>query len=186
MTLQNPIEPTVVTCQVGDVTAGAGQLVLIAGPCVLENSALALEIARHLCDVCQRLEIPLVFKGSFDKANRTSVQSYRGVGLSRGLEILDQVRRELAIPVTTDIHEPAQAAATAEVCELLQIPAFLARQTDLLVAAGQTGRAVNVKKGQFMARPGHAIRREQAARRRVPEHSADRAGYVLWLWPTRQ
>lgn len=128
-----------------------GPLGVIAGPCVLESEQLTLAIAEELKGVCDRLGLPLVFKASFDKANRTSGTSYRGIGLSAGLEILGAVSRKLNIPVTTDIHESHQAAPAAEVCGLLQIPAFLARQTDLLVAAAQTGRAVNVKKGQFMA-----------------------------------
>jgi 2-dehydro-3-deoxyphosphooctonate aldolase (KDO 8-P synthase) len=110
-----------------------------------------MQIARTLKGIAEQLALPLVFKASFDKANRTSVQSYRGPGLVRGLEILDEVRRETGLPVTTDVHEAAQAAPAAEVCELLQIPAFLARQTDLLLAAAATGRAVHVKKGQFLA-----------------------------------
>ena len=110
-----------------------------------------MEIAHALRTIGDELPVPLVFKASFDKANRTSVQSYRGPGLSRGLEILDQVRQATGLPVTTDIHEPGQAAAAAEVCDLLQIPAFLARQTDLLLAAAETGRAIHVKKGQFLA-----------------------------------
>ena len=109
------------------------------------------EIAAHLKEVCQRLNLNFIFKASFDKANRTSLNSYRGVGLERGLEILADVHEKLQVPVTTDIHLPEQAAAVGEVCDLLQIPAFLARQTDLLAAAAATGRAVNVKKGQFMA-----------------------------------
>ncbi len=124
---------------------------LIAGPCILETPTLAVEIARRLKEATTDLAVNLIFKASFDKANRTSIQAFRGPGLELGLEILDQVRREVAVPVTTDIHEPWQAARAAEVCDLLQIPAFLARQTDLLVAAAGTGRAVNVKKGQFMA-----------------------------------
>jgi 2-dehydro-3-deoxyphosphooctonate aldolase (KDO 8-P synthase) len=128
-----------------------GPLGVIAGPCVMETEALTLSIAEELKSICERLGLPLVFKASFDKANRTSGNSYRGIGLEAGLEILGSVSQKLNIPVTTDIHESHQAAPVAEVCGLLQIPAFLARQTDLLVAAAQTGRAVNVKKGQFMA-----------------------------------
>lgn len=127
------------------------RLTLIAGPCVLETYDLAARIAESLVANCQRLGLGLIFKASFDKANRTSFSSYRGVGMEQGLAMLAKIRQEFAIPVTTDIHLPHQAAAVGEVCQLLQIPAFLARQTDLLVAAGQTGRAVNVKKGQFMA-----------------------------------
>ena len=110
-----------------------------------------MTIAEAVKTACDELNLPLIFKASFDKANRTSLNSYRGVGLEKGLEILDQVKREFDVPVTTDIHLPAQAAPVGEVCQLLQIPAFLGRQTDLLVAAAKTGRAVNVKKGQFMA-----------------------------------
>jgi 2-dehydro-3-deoxyphosphooctonate aldolase (KDO 8-P synthase) len=140
--------------QVGPYLVGAGQpLLWVAGPCVLESLDLALEIAVELQRIANRNSISLVFKASFDKANRTSGSAYRGLGLGRGLELLAEIRRITGLPVTTDIHEPAQAAPAAEVCEVLQIPAFLARQTDLLLAAAQTGRAVHVKKGQFMA-PG--------------------------------
>lgn len=128
-------------------------LLWIAGPCVLEGRSAALEIAEELQRIADLLSVQLVFKASFDKANRTSGNAYRGPGLVEGLKILAEVNRETGLPVTTDIHEPAQAAATGEVCALLQIPAFLARQTDLLLAAAKTGRAVNVKKAQFMA-PG--------------------------------
>ncbi len=126
---------------------------LIAGPCVIESQELALSIATELKRIAGRYNVPFIFKASFDKANRTSGQSYRGPGIDSGLEILRFIRDTLDVPVTTDIHLPEQAAQVAEVCELLQIPAFLARQTDLLLAAAATGRAINVKKGQFMA-PG--------------------------------
>lgn len=140
--------------QIGPYTVGRDRpLLLIAGPCVLETQELALEIARRLADIAARHDVSLVFKASFDKANRTSGGSFRGQGLEAGLAMLDVVRRETGLPVTTDIHESHQAAPAATVCELLQIPAFLARQTDLLVAAAATGRAVHVKKGQFMS-PG--------------------------------
>lgn len=140
--------------QVGPFRCGRGQrLLVIAGPCVIEDERLTLEIAEALLAVAAKLPISLIFKASFDKANRTSLESYRGPGLERGLEILARVKSSTGLSVTTDIHEPSQAAPVAEVCDLLQIPAFLARQTDLLVAAAGTGRAVNVKKGQFMA-PG--------------------------------
>lgn len=124
---------------------------MIAGPCVIESQELTLSIAQSLREIAQRLEIQLIFKASFDKANRTSLDAYRGPGLERGLAILAAVKRETGLPVTTDIHESYQAAAVGETCDLLQIPAFLARQTDLLAAAARTGRAVNVKKAQFMA-----------------------------------
>lgn len=124
---------------------------LIAGPCVIENQLIVDRIAEELKTQCTRLGINLIFKASFDKANRTSVNSFRGPGLEESLRILDNVRKKFGVPVTTDIHESHQAKTVAEVCELLQIPAFLARQTDLLDAAASTGRVVNVKKGQFMA-----------------------------------
>jgi 2-dehydro-3-deoxyphosphooctonate aldolase (KDO 8-P synthase) len=124
---------------------------LIAGPCVIEGAEPTLEIARRLAELARELPVSLVFKASFDKANRTSLDSFRGVGLNEGLRILARVREETGLPVTTDIHESQQAAPAAEVCELLQIPAFLCRQTELLAAAAETGRAVNVKKGQFLA-----------------------------------
>jgi 2-dehydro-3-deoxyphosphooctonate aldolase (KDO 8-P synthase) len=138
--------------EVGPHRCGRGErLLVIAGPCVIESEELTLRIADRLRGIAERLPISLVFKASFDKANRTSLESYRGPGLERGLEILAAVHRATDLPVTTDLHESHQAAAVGEVCDLLQIPAFLARQTDLLVAAAATGRAVNVKKGQFMA-----------------------------------
>lgn len=139
---------------VGPYRCGRGEpLMLIAGPCVLESEELTLRIASTLRDIAKELDVPLVFKASFDKANRTSVEAYRGPGMQRGLEILARVKSETRLPVTTDIHEPSQAAPVGEICDLLQIPAFLARQTDLLLAAARTGKSVNVKKGQFQA-PG--------------------------------
>ena len=137
---------------IGPYRCGRRQpLLVIAGPCVLESEELALRIAGRLKEIAAELSIPLVFKASFDKANRTSVASYRGPGLEQGLAMLRQVKRLTGLPITTDIHEPNQAAAVGEVCDLLQIPAFLARQTDLLLAAAATGRPVHVKKGQFLA-----------------------------------
>jgi len=137
---------------VGPYRCGVGQpLMVIAGPCVIEDEGRTLAVAHRLKEVAQRLSLQLVFKASFDKANRTSVRSYRGPGLVEGLRILRKVGEETALPVTTDIHQPDQAAPAAEVCQLLQIPAFLCRQTDLLLAAARTGRPVHVKKGQFMA-----------------------------------
>jgi 2-dehydro-3-deoxyphosphooctonate aldolase (KDO 8-P synthase) len=138
--------------QVGSYRCGPGQpLLLIAGPCVIETASLTLSIAQELKRITATKPVQLVFKASFDKANRSSADAYRGLGIEKGLDILLRVRDELGLPVTTDIHESQQAGEAAAVCDLLQIPAFLARQTDLLVAAAQTGRAVNVKKGQFMA-----------------------------------
>ena len=137
---------------VGPYRCGNGQpLLVIAGPCVIEDEALTLSIARRLRAISEELPVQLIFKASFDKANRTSVDSFRGPGLERGLAVLERVKDETGLPVTTDLHEAHQAAAVAEVCDLLQVPAFLARQTDLLTAAAATGRAVNVKKGQFLA-----------------------------------
>ncbi len=129
------------------------RLFLLAGPCVIESEALCLEVARHLKRLTTRLGIPLVFKASFDKANRSSGSSFRGPGLEEGLAILDRVRTRVDVPVVTDIHTGAQATSAAAVVDILQIPAFLCRQTDLIHAAVATGRVVNIKKGQFLA-PG--------------------------------
>ena len=138
--------------QIGPYRCGRGEpLLWIAGPCVIESEDLTLRIADRLATIARDLPVQLVFKASFDKANRTSAASFRGLGIDTGLRVLERVGREFNLPVTTDIHESHQAAAVGDVCELLQIPAFLARQTDLLVAAAATGRAVHVKKGQFLA-----------------------------------
>jgi 2-dehydro-3-deoxyphosphooctonate aldolase (KDO 8-P synthase) len=137
---------------IGPVSIGRGRpLALIAGPCVMEPNDMTRIVAERLVTICDRLKVPLVFKASFDKANRSSGKSYRGLGMDEGLRVLSDVKRETGLPVTTDVHESVQVSAVAEVVDLLQIPAFLARQTDLVVAAAKTGRAVNVKKGQFMA-----------------------------------
>ena len=130
---------------------GGSKLALIAGPCVIESEELVLKTAEKLKEITQRVDIPLIFKSSFDKANRSSVNSYRGVGLEKGLEILQKVKNLMSVPVLSDIHEPQQANAAAEVLDIIQIPAFLCRQTDLLLAAAKTGKPVNVKKGQFMS-----------------------------------
>ena len=130
---------------------GRRRLFFIAGPCVLESRDLALAVAERLAEVAQGLGAPLLFKSSFDKANRTSLGSFRGPGLDQGLRILEDVRRQSGLPVISDVHAPDQAAAAAQVLDVLQIPAFLCRQTDLLQAAGRTGKPVNVKKGQFVA-----------------------------------
>ena len=124
---------------------------LIAGPCAIENREMVLETAHTLKEVCADLGIHLIYKSSFDKANRTSASSRRGVGMEKGLEILSEVKETLGLPILTDVHESWQCAPVAEVADVLQIPAFLSRQTDLLLAAAETGRIVNVKKGQFMA-----------------------------------
>jgi len=135
----------------GVAAGGASSLLVIAGPDVIEGEEHALRMARALGAACHARGVPLVFKASFDKANRTSVDSPRGPGLALGLRVLAAVKRETGLPVTTDFHEPSQAEALAEVVDLLQVPAFLCRQTDMLLAAGRTGRAVNIKKGQFVA-----------------------------------
>ncbi|MFM8190134.1 MAG: 3-deoxy-8-phosphooctulonate synthase [Pirellula sp.] len=140
--------------RIGNIECGHSQsMTLIAGPCVIESLDLCLRIAEQVQRICQELEIGYVFKASFDKANRTSGTSFRGPGLDDGLMVLERVRNTLGVPVTTDVHLPEQAAVVAQVCDLLQIPAFLARQTDLLVACASTNKPLNVKKGQFMA-PG--------------------------------
>jgi 2-dehydro-3-deoxyphosphooctonate aldolase (KDO 8-P synthase) len=138
--------------KIGDIAVGHGEpLLLIAGPCVIEGETETVAAARRVAEVSQRAGVPAVFKCSFDKANRTSHKSFRGPGLVEGLRVLARVREETGLPLLTDVHEEAQCAKVAEVVDVLQIPAFLCRQTDLLNAAGRTGRAVNVKKGQFVA-----------------------------------
>ncbi len=138
--------------QVGRLKLGAGHpLFIIAGPCVIENERHTLMMAERLAAIARSLRVPYIFKASFDKANRTSLDSYRGPGLERGLQILARVKRELGVPVLTDVHEPAQVGPAAEVCDVIQIPAFLCRQTDLLLEAGRSAAAVNIKKGQFVS-----------------------------------
>ena len=136
---------------IGHVTVGAGPLAIIAGPCVLESLEMGLEIAKTLSARCKELGFGYVFKASFDKANRTSIHSQRGPGLEQGLKWLKEIKETVGVPVLTDIHEPGQADPVSRVADVLQIPAFLCRQTDLLVAAARTGRVINVKKAQFMA-----------------------------------
>src|SRR6056297_2431760 len=144
--------PEITPVSVGPYTCGVGQpLLLIAGPCVLQTVDLAMRIAETLAEVNQSAAVNVVFKASFDKANRTSLSAQRGPGLDEGLRMLEEVARRSGLPTTTDVHLPDQASAIAGVCDLLQIPAFLARQTDLLVSAATTGKPVNIKKGQFMA-----------------------------------
>ena len=138
--------------QVADgVVLGRDALVLIAGPCVIESTTHAVDIANRVAAIAKRAGLPYIFKASFDKANRTSITSFRGPGLDAGLKALEAVKRSVHVPILTDIHEPSQAAEAAAVAEVLQIPAFLARQTDLIVAAAKTGKVINLKKGQFMA-----------------------------------
>jgi 2-dehydro-3-deoxyphosphooctonate aldolase (KDO 8-P synthase) len=138
--------------RIGSFSVGGGHpLAFILGPCVIESASQALETAAAIREIASRCEVPVIFKASFDKANRTSITSFRGPGLDAGLQALADIRARTGMPLLTDIHEPAQAAAAAAVVDVLQIPAFLSRQTDLLVAAARTGKAVNVKKGQFLA-----------------------------------
>ena len=137
--------------EIGNVHVGSGELFLIAGPCVIESEAHALKMAEAISAVTRELRVPYIFKASYDKANRTSLKSFRGPGVKEGTRILRKVAETHRIPVLTDIHEPQHAEPVAEAVDVLQIPAFLCRQTDLLVAAAKTGRAINVKKGQFVA-----------------------------------
>jgi 2-dehydro-3-deoxyphosphooctonate aldolase (KDO 8-P synthase) len=138
--------------RIGSISVGGGNpLAFIVGPCVIESASATIDIACAIRDVASRCGVPVVFKASFDKANRTSLSSFRGPGVDEGLRILADVRAKTALPLLTDIHEPAQADRAADVVDVIQIPAFLSRQTDLLLAAARTGKAVNVKKGQFLA-----------------------------------
>ena len=137
--------------QIGDVRIGAGDLFLIAGPCVIESEEHAIRMAEIIKGVTKALGFPFIFKASYDKANRTSIRSFRGPGIKEGLRILKKIKDELQLPVLTDVHEVADVAKVAEVVDVLQIPAFLCRQTDLVVAAALSGRPVNIKKGQFVS-----------------------------------
>src|SRR6202163_4237497 len=130
---------------------GGNPLFLIAGPCVIESEMHARMMAEKISKIAADAGVPYIYKASYDKANRSSVKAFRGPGLQEGLRILGKIKSELKLPILTDIHDPSQAEAAAEVCDVLQIPAFLARQTDLLIAAGKTGRIINIKKGQFLS-----------------------------------
>lgn len=146
----------------GTTIGGGKSLFVIAGPCVLESEKQALFLAQEIKRVCQQLALPFIFKASFDKANRSSIKSYRGPGIEKGLSILKKVKQEIEVPVLSDIHESWQAEPAAEVLDVLQIPAFLCRQTDLLVAAAKTQKPLNLKKGQFMAPEDMALVIEKA------------------------
>ena len=137
--------------QVGNATFGDGRLTIIAGPCVIESREHALMMARECSTRARNAGLDFVFKSSFDKANRSSIKSFRGLGMEEGLEVLRQVKEDIGLPVLTDVHDVSQVAAVAEVVDVLQIPAFLSRQTDLVLEAARSGRAVNIKKGQFLA-----------------------------------
>ena len=149
---KNPFpKARVKTVTVGGVRFGGGALALIAGPCVIESRTMALDLAARLAALARREKIPLVFKASYDKANRTSIGAFRGPGLAKGLEILAEIKAKHRVPILVDVHQVGEVAAAAEVADILQLPAFLCRQTDLVVALGESGRVVNIKKGQFLA-----------------------------------
>ena len=150
---------------IGEVQVGGGALFLIAGPCVIESEAHALKMAESIAAVARDKKLPYIFKASYDKANRTSIRSFRGPGLEEGLRILGKVRDSVGVPVLTDVHEVGDVTRVAEAVDVLQIPAFLCRQTDLLVAAAKSGRAVNIKKGQFVSPwdMRHAVEKVHAA-----------------------
>src|SRR6202046_668013 len=151
--------------QVGEIHIGSGDLFLIAGPCVIESEEHAIRMAEIIKGVTKALGFPFIFKARYDKANRTSIRSFRGPGIKEGLRILKKIKDELNVPVLTDVHETADVAKVSEVADVLQIPAFLSRQTDLVVAAALSGRAVNIKKGQFVAPQDmrHAVEKCRAA-----------------------
>src|SRR5271154_243697 len=148
---RSPDHPLTLSFQIDNVRVGAGDLFLIAGPCVIESEEHAVRMAEIIKGVVRSLNFPFIFKASYDKANRTSIRSFRGPGIKEGLRILKKVKDEIHVPVLTDVHQVADVAAVAEVVDVLQIPAFLCRQTDLLVAAALSGRPVNIKKGQFVS-----------------------------------
>jgi len=153
---------SVTSLKLGNLTIGGGSpFALIAGPCVIESEAHAMDLAGRLADIARRTRVPFIFKASYDKANRTSRRSFRGPGLDAGLAVLARVRDEVGVPILTDIHEASQAEPVSRVADVLQIPAFLSRQTDLILAAARTGKVINVKKGQFLAPLDmrHAIRK---------------------------
>ena len=138
--------------RINGITVGGGApLILIAGPCVIEGEAFTISLAKQLQEICRNLPIPLIFKASYDKANRSSVSSYRGPGLEEGLRILANIKKRTGVPILTDVHDVSHVSPAAEVCDVLQIPAFLCRQTDLLIAVGRSGRVANIKKGQFLS-----------------------------------
>ncbi|HEX8713681.1 MAG TPA: 3-deoxy-8-phosphooctulonate synthase [Terracidiphilus sp.] len=151
--------------KVGNVEIGAGELFLIAGPCVIESEEHSVKMAESIGGVARALRLPYIFKASYDKANRTSLKSYRGPGLDEGLRILNKIARTVRVPVLTDVHEAVDVQRVAEIADVIQIPAFLCRQTDLLVAAARSGRAINIKKGQFVSPwdMRHAVEKCRAA-----------------------
>ena len=148
-------EKAIKSFHIENIVFGDGRLTFILGPCVIESARHALFMAQEINDICRRVGVDFVYKSSFDKANRSSIESFRGGGMEKGLEVLAQVKAEIEVPVITDVHETWQVEKTAEVADIIQIPAFLCRQTDLLIESARTGKAVNVKKGQFLS-PGDA------------------------------
>src|SRR5829696_4171531 len=157
--------------QIGSFSVGAGHRpFLIAGPCVIESEQLVMETAGRIAEITKSLGMPYIFKSSFDKANRTSIKSFRGPGLTAGLSVLKKVKDQLGLPVLTDVHTEAQATEAGKIVDVLQIPAFLCRQTDLIIAAAKTGKVVNVKKGQFLSpgEMGNAVKKvEECGSRRI-------------------
>jgi 2-dehydro-3-deoxyphosphooctonate aldolase (KDO 8-P synthase) len=150
--MRSEVPSTPIRFSIGDISLGAGApLFLIAGPCVIESEAHAMSMAERLAKIARGLRVPLIFKASYDKANRSSVSSFRGPGLKDGLRILGKIKSATGLPILTDVHEVSHVSPAAEVCDVLQIPAFLSRQTDLLVAVGKSGRVANIKKGQFLS-----------------------------------
>ncbi len=141
----------IMVLKLNDFEIGGDKLTILAGPCAIESMDILKKTAEGLKNICEKLGLNYVFKSSFDKANRSSIKSYRGLGLEKGLEMLNQIKKEFELPIVTDIHLPDQASIAAEVADIIQIPAFLCRQTDLLVAAAKTGKIINIKKGQFLA-----------------------------------
>jgi len=172
--------------KIGNVTVGGKKLLLILGPCVLESEKSARKAAARLVAITQKLRVPFIFKASYDKANRTSGQSFRGPGIEEGCRILASIREDFGVPVTTDIHSPEDVAIAARYVDLLQIPAFLCRQTDLIEAAGRSGRAVNVKKGQFLSPWEVAPHRGEIARCRMPQIFLHRARHDVRLQQSRR
>src|ERR1700723_1330036 len=150
--MRSEVPRTPIRFSIGDISLGTGApLFLIAGPCVIESEAHAMSMAERLAKIARGLKVPLIFKASYDKANRSSVSSFRGPGLKEGLRILGKIKSATGLPILTDVHEVSHVSPAAEVCDVLQIPAFLSRQTDLLVAVGKSGRVANIKKGQFLS-----------------------------------
>ncbi len=166
---------------VGSVTFGGNKkLVLIAGPCAIEDESLTLRIAEHLKEITSELDCQLIFKASYDKANRTSVTSFRGLGMERGLRILERVKNEFELPVISDVHDVSQVAAAADVLDIMQIPAFLCRQTDLLVEAGKTGKPINVKRDSFSSL-GYGAWGQENCFYRKRQYCSDRTWCHFWL-----